>query len=197
VAAIIGSGTLARTHLLAMCEVRPIREVRIFSRDPNHIAALIADIQPLVGAVLLPAASPVEAVREADIICCATTSSTPVFDGQMLKPGAHVNGVGSYMLGMQEVDTQTVKRAGKVFVDSRESALAEAGDVVNPINEGIISTEDLIEIGQVLAGKQPGRESAEAITFFKSCGLAAQDMTAAGEAIRRARVLGLGTEIAL
>lgn len=197
VAAIIGSGTLARTHLLAMCEARPIREARVFSRDPDHVASLIADMQPLVSAVLLPAASPAEAVREADIICCTTTSSAPVFDGQALKPGAHINGVGSYTLGMQEVDTETVKRAGKVYVDSRESVLAEAGDVVNPIKDGLISENDLIEIGLVFAGKAPGRESVEAITFFKSCGLAAQDMTAAGEAIRRARVLGLGTEIAL
>lgn len=197
IAAIIGSGTLARTHLLAMCEVRPIREARIFSRDPNHVAALIADMQPSVGAVLLPAASPAEAVRDADLVCCTTTSSAPVFDGRLLKPGAHINGVGSYTLGMQEVDTETVRRAGKVYVDSRESVLAEAGDVVNPIKDGIITESDLIEIGLVLTGKAPGRTSAQAITFFKSCGLAAQDMTAAGEAIRQARALGLGTEIAL
>lgn len=197
VAAIIGSGTLARTHVLAMCEARPIREARIFSRDPNHVAALIADMQPHVGAVLLPASSPAEAVREADLICCTTTSSSPVFDGRTLKPGAHINGVGSYTLGMQEVDAETVRRASKVFVDSRESVLAEAGDVVNPIKDGIISESDLIEVGLVLAGKTSGRLSAEAVTFFKSCGMAAQDMTAAGEAIRQARILGLGTEIAL
>jgi ornithine cyclodeaminase/alanine dehydrogenase-like protein (mu-crystallin family) len=197
IAAVIGSGALARTHLLAMCEARPIREVRVFSRDPDNVANLIAEMQPLVQCAIVPAQSPAEAVRRADIVCCATTSNRPVFSGTDLKAGAHVNGVGSYTLEMQEVDSQTVERAGKVFVDSKESVLAEAGDVVNPIKAGIIGESDLIEVGQVLAGKQAGRESAEAITFFKSCGMAAQDMTAAGEAIRRARELGLGTEIAL
>jgi ornithine cyclodeaminase len=84
-----------------------------------------------------------------------------------------------------------------VFVDSREAVLAEAGDVVTPIREGILAESDLIEIGAVLAGKHPGRVLAEAVTFFKSVGVAAQDVTAAGEVLRRARQLALGTEVAL
>jgi ornithine cyclodeaminase/alanine dehydrogenase-like protein (mu-crystallin family) len=196
-AAILGAGTLARTHLLAICAVRPLTDIRVYSRNPQHVAALIAEMQPQVEAHLIAATSSAEAVRDADIICCATTSSVPVMDGHDLKPGAHVNGVGSYTLQMQEVDSHTVQRAGQVFVDSRESVLAEAGDLVTPIKQGLLTESDLIEVGLVMAGQHPGRTSTEAITFFKSCGLAAQDVVAAGEAIRLAKELHLGTEINL
>ncbi|MBI3243472.1 MAG: ornithine cyclodeaminase family protein [Chloroflexi bacterium] len=197
VAAIIGSGALARAHLLAICEARPIKLARIFSRNPQRVSAFIDEMQPLVGATLVAAPSPAEAVREADIVCTVTTSNTPVFDGNDLKPGAHVNGAGSYTLDMQEVDAETVRRAGKVFVDSRESALAEAGDVAEPIKANLIAESDLIEIGAVITGSQPGRTSSDQITFFKSCGVAVQDVAAGGEVLRRAKELGLGTETAL
>jgi ornithine cyclodeaminase/alanine dehydrogenase-like protein (mu-crystallin family) len=196
-AALLGTGALARTHLLALCHVRPIDRVAVYSRDAGRVAAFINEMQAAVEARLMAAATPAEAVRDADVICCATTSSTPVFDGHDLKPGAHVNGVGSYTLQMQEVDIHTVLRAGVVFVDARESVLAEAGDVANPIQAGIIAESDLVEIGAVINGTHPGRRSAEAITFFKSCGVAAQDVTAAGEVLRRATELNLGTDVPL
>jgi alanine dehydrogenase len=196
-AAVIGTGAQAATQLIAVCAVRPIERVRVFSRDPGHVAAFIARMQPAVGTALLPVTSPAEAVRGADVVCTATTSATPVFDGRDLGPGAHVNGVGSYTVDMQEVDTATVRRAGRVFVDARTAALAEAGDVVIPLREGIITEADLIELGAVAVGRQPGRRAAEEITFFKSVGIAVQDVAAAGEAVRRAREFGLGREIDL
>jgi ornithine cyclodeaminase len=196
-AAVLGTGVQAATQLLAVCAVRPVEWVRVFSRDPGHVAAFIARMQPEVGAALVPAASPAEAVRGADVVCAATTSPTPVFDGRVLAPGAHVNGVGSYTLDMREIDTATVRRAGRVFVDSCTAALAEAGDVVIPLREGVITEADLVELGAVAAGQAPGRRAAEEITFFKSVGIAIQDVAAAGEVVRRARELGLGQEIDL
>jgi ornithine cyclodeaminase/alanine dehydrogenase-like protein (mu-crystallin family) len=193
-AALIGVGTQAETQLLAVCAVRPIERVALFSRRPEHVAAFIARMQPQVSAQLVPAGSASEAVRDADVVCTCTTSATPVFDGRDLKPGAHLNGVGSYTTQMREADGETVCRAGRVFVDSRASALAEAGDVVIPLREGLIGETDLIELGAVLAGRHAGRTSSEAITFFKSVGVAAQDVTAAGEVLRRAREMGLGIE---
>jgi ornithine cyclodeaminase/alanine dehydrogenase-like protein (mu-crystallin family) len=136
-------------------------------------------------------------VRDADVVSTATTSATPVFDGRDLKPGTHVNGVGSYTLQMQEIDSQVARRAGKVFVDSREAVLAETADVVNPLKEGLIAEADLIEIGAVAVGQHPGRTSADEITFFKSCGIAVQDVAAGGEVLRRAKEMKLGAEIAL
>lgn len=197
IGAIIGSGTLARTHLLAICAARRLIEVQIYSPNVEHVTALINEMRSAVEVNLVAAPSVSAAIHQADIICCTTTSTTPVIDGHDVRPGAHINGVGSYTLGMQEVNSYTVLRCGKVFVDSKESVLAEAGDVVNPIKTGLISEADLIEIGLVIGGQAPGRQSNETVTFFKSCGLAAQDVVAAGEAIRRAKELKLGIEIKL
>lgn len=194
--AILGTGAQAETQLLAVCSVRPLQRVQIFSRDPARVAAFLERMRPGVAADLVAAASAADAVRHAQVVCTATTSSTPVFDGRDLEPGAHVNGVGSYTTAMREVDSEAVRRAGRVFIDSRAAALAEAGDVVIPLREGVIAEADLVELGEVIAGKQPGRTAPEQLTFFKSVGVAVQDVTAAGELLRRARAMGLGTEIA-
>jgi ornithine cyclodeaminase len=196
-AAILGSGVQAGTQLLAVCAVRPIERVRVFSRSPEHVEAFIRRMQPQVQAVLLPASSAAEAVREADVVCAATTSASPVLAGADLRAGAHVNGVGSYTTAMQEVDEDTVRRAGKVVVDNRAAALAEAGDVVIPLRRGLIGADDLVELGAVVAGSHPGRTAPDAVTFFKSVGLAVQDVAAGAEVLRRARALGLGTEVTL
>lgn len=197
IAAIIGAGAQARTQLLAVCEARPIRRAYVYSRSADHVHSFIADMQPMVTGELVAASSPAEAVSQADVICAATTSTIPVFDGNSLKPGAHVNGVGSYRLDMVEVDAETVRRAGRVFVDTRDSALAEAGDLAGPLRDGLIAQTDLIEIGLVASGRHPGRASTDEVTFFKSCGVAVQDVSAGGAVLRRAREFGLGTEINL
>jgi ornithine cyclodeaminase len=187
VAAILGSGAQARTQLLAVCAARPIEEARIYSPNPASVAAFIAEMQPETTARLAAASSSAGAVRDADVICAATTSASPVMDGALLKPGAHVNGVGSYTLQMQEVDPITVSRA-RLFVDSRASALAEAGDLVIPGTR----PEDWTELGEVVAGLKPGRQSPGEITFFKSVGVAVQDVAAASAALAEAQRLGLG-----
>jgi len=187
VAALLGSGVQARTQLLAVCAARPIEEARIYSPNPANVAAFIAEMQPETTARLVAASSSAEAVRDADVICAATTSSSPVMDGTLLKPGAHVNGVGSFTLQMQEVDSTTVSRA-RLFVDSRASALAEAGDLVIPQTR----PEDWTELGEVVAGLKPGRQSSGEITFFKSVGVAVQDVAATGAALKEAQRLGLG-----
>jgi ornithine cyclodeaminase/alanine dehydrogenase-like protein (mu-crystallin family) len=196
-AAVIGTGVQAATQLLAVCAVRPIHQVRVFSRDPQHVTTFIDRMRTEVPATLVAAASSAEAVRDADVVCTATTSATPVFDGRDLRAGAHVNGIGSYTLQAQEVDTETVRRAGRVVVDSRTAALAEAGDVVLPLRAGVIAEADLIELGAVASGRHAGRTSPEAITFFKGVGIAVQDVAVGGEVLRQAQERGLGTEISL
>jgi ornithine cyclodeaminase/alanine dehydrogenase-like protein (mu-crystallin family) len=196
-AAILGTGALAADQLRAVCAVRPIERVHIYSRDPAHVAAFVARMHQEVTAEVMPAASAAEAVHDADVICAATTSAAPVVTGRDLKLGAHVNGVGSYTAEMQEVDEETVRRAGTVFVDCRAAALAEAGDVVIALRRGAIGEGDLIELGTVAAGRHPGRSAADTITFFKSVGVAVQDVAAGAEVLRRARELGLGTEVEL
>jgi ornithine cyclodeaminase len=197
VVAIFGSGVQARTQLEAVCTVRPIREVRVYSPTPEHAAAFA---QAMVGQGPVPnqiqvVDSPAAAVRDADVICAATTSHTPVFDGRELKPGAHVNGVGSFTPQMQEIDRETVRRS-LVVVDSREAALEEAGDLIVPLNEGGITLDHIhAELGEIIAGQKPGRTSAEQITFFKSVGVAVQDAAAARIVLQNGRAHNLGVEL--
>lgn len=197
--ALFGSGVQARAGLQAVCQVRPIREVRLFTLNPNHGAALIHDMAgrgPIPEQLRL-CATPADAVRGADIVYCATTSATPVFDGADLTPGAHVIGVGSYTPAMQEVDSRTIRRA-LLVVDARASVLAEAGDVVIPLAQGMISAEHIhAEIGEIVAGLKAGRTRPDQITFFKSVGLAVQDAVAARLALANAARLGLGQLVAV
>ncbi len=194
VLAMLGSGVQARAGLEAVCTVRPIDEVRIFSPNRAHaeaMAAAMAGRGPIPDRTAV-VDSPAAAVRGADIIYAATTSLTPVFDSRDLQPGAHINGVGSFTPHMQEVDEATVRRA-LVLVDSMESALAEAGDLIIPLESGVIVREHLHgEIGALVEGRIAGRRDAEQITFFKSVGLAVQDVIAAGIALANAEAAGLG-----
>jgi len=199
VLAVFGSGAQARTQIEAVCTVRPIREVRIFSLDAESARRLTADLEGRTasGARLLLASSPEGAVAQADVICTATTSSTPVFPDAALAQGVHINAIGAFTPEMQEIEPATVARA-RIFVDSRRAALAEAGDLIQPIRRGLI-TEDSIfaELGEVVAGTRPGRSGREQITLFKSVGLAVQDAVAAGAILRRAEAEGLGRVIEL
>jgi ornithine cyclodeaminase len=200
VAAIIGAGVQARTQIMAVAAVRPIKRFLIYARDRAKINALIAEMQPRLepSVELLAAESPSQAVREAQVVCAATTSSTPVFNGEDLQPGAHVNGVGSYKPEMQEIDSATLKRASKIVVDSREAALAEAGDLIIAIERGEIRIENIYgEIGEIAAGLKAGRESDDEITYFKSVGNAAQDAAVAQAIYQQALKDDLGVEIDL
>jgi alanine dehydrogenase len=199
VAAIFGAGAQARTQLLAVCAVRPLRRAWVYSPNPEHTHSFIAEMQPQVGATeLLAANSPGQAAREADIICAATTSSTPVFEGTHLKAGAHINAVGSFTPEMQEVDCVTLQRAAKIVIDARESALAEAGDLLVALAQGAIQGDDIYaEIGEIAAGLKPGRASAEEITYFKTVGNAALDVAVAQAIYTKSMQNGMGIEVHL
>jgi ornithine cyclodeaminase/alanine dehydrogenase-like protein (mu-crystallin family) len=138
-----------------------------------------------------------QAVEAADVICTATNSSTPLFDGAWLRPGTHINGIGSYTRTMRELDTTTILRS-RVYVDGRTAAQTEAGDIVIPIAEGAITYEHVVgEIGSVLLGRTPGRTNEDEITVFKSVGMAVQDAVTAPIAYRRAVEQGLGQQVDL
>jgi ornithine cyclodeaminase len=198
-AAIFGAGAQARTQLEAVCTARSITRAWIYDPRPGAAENLIAELagRNPIPANLRVAASPAEALAEADIICTATTATTPVFDGRAVRPGAHVNAIGAYTPTMQEIDPELIKRA-LVVIDSHESALAEAGDFIIPLRAGLFTRDHIhAELGEVITGRKPGRANPEQITFFKSCGIAVQDVVAGAAALRRARELGLGVEIAL
>ena len=127
-------------------------------------------------------------MRDADIVICATTSGTPLFDGNVLQSGTHITAVGTFVPEKREVDTETIRRAHRIVVDSREDCLAEAGDLIIP------NAEIDAEIGEILNGDKPGRASDAEITFFKSVGVAVQDAVAAAAVLAEAEAKGLGTE---
>ena len=194
VGALLGVGAQGRTHVLALDAVRRLDVIQVYARTAAHVARFIAELQPEVSARLVAAPSADAAVAAADIVFTATTSPTPVFDGACLQPGAHLSGVGSYTTAMQEVDAVTVTRS-RVFVDSRAGALAEAGDLVIPLQAGLTDPAAWTELGEVVAGLKPGRQSPADITFFKSVGNAVQDVAAGAAALSEARRLGLGQTV--
>jgi ornithine cyclodeaminase/alanine dehydrogenase-like protein (mu-crystallin family) len=168
--ALIGAGAQAEWQLRAVIAARPIRRALAYSRDETARRAFAARMAELTG-IEVEAANTVEAaVRAADVICCATTSSEPVFEASWVSVGTHVNGIGAYRLGMVELPPELFGRASVAAIDSREAAMAEAGDVVAAIERGLVS-----EVGPDWAAARPADE----ITVFKSVGLAIQDVAAA------------------
>jgi ornithine cyclodeaminase/alanine dehydrogenase-like protein (mu-crystallin family) len=197
IVAILGSGVQARRQLEAVCTVRHIQKVRVFSlAGVESFVAEMAGYGPIPKDIEI-AGNPTAAIRDADIICTATTSRTPVFDGHDLKPGAHVNGIGSFTPDMQEIDSVTIQRA-RVVVDSREAALVEAGDLIVPLEAGFITIAHIdTELGEIINGSKPGRVKADEITFFKSVGVAVQDAMAARLVVSNGLAMGLGTMVGL
>lgn len=185
--AIVGSGVQARTHLEAMLAVRPVRRVRVASRDAGRAALFARRESARWNLSVEPRPTVREAVLGAAIVCVATSSREPVVAGEWLAPGSHVNAVGSSVASARELDTEAVRRS-RLYVDRRESALNEAGDFVIAKNEGAFGDEHIVgEIGDVLIGNAPGRGSAGEITLFKSVGLAVEDVACARFLADRAR----------
>jgi ornithine cyclodeaminase/alanine dehydrogenase-like protein (mu-crystallin family) len=197
VAAVFGAGVQGRTQLEAVCAVRPIREAWVYDLDSQRAQVYAREMGGLLGIPVHVAAGPAEAVRRADVVCTATTSSTPVFDDADIRPGTHINAVGAYTPQMREVPTETVLRA-RVVIDHRTASLAEAGDLLIPIREGRMTEEHIwAELGEIAAGLKPGRMSSEEVTLFKSVGVAVQDVAAAAAVLEAARRQNLGVEVAL
>ena len=192
---IIGSSKLAQSLMEAVCTVRSIEQVRVFSPNPEHAQKCAEEMSgngPVPNNVRAVPSSK-NAIKDADIVCTSTTSTTPVIAFENLKQGVHINAVGSFKPEMQEIDVETIVNA-LVVADSRESVLAEAGDIVIPINQGLITHEHVhAEIGELNNKTKNGRTSAEEITLFKSCGVAVQDAVSAGIILKNAESNNLGT----
>jgi alanine dehydrogenase len=196
VVGIFGAGIQARTQLMAMCAVRPIVEARVFDPVAELADKFCAELSAALGITVHRVTTARAAVEGCDIIVAASTSKTPVFDGQWIAPGTHINGVGSHSLDARELDSLTIQRS-KVIVDLRSAALAEAGDLVTPINAGEITADQIYaDLGEIVTGT-PGRTNADEITLFKSVGLAIQDVSTATKVYELARQKGIGQEISL
>lgn len=196
IAAIIGTGTQGETQLEAICQVRAVQKAYVFDLQTERAQSFAAKMEERLKIQVVVATS-ADTLLEADIICTATSSNKPVFNNLHVKRGAHINGVGSYKPEMAEIPPDTIARA-KVVVDQLTGCLAEAGDIIQPIQQGII-TQDHIhgELGQLVAGSIASRTTEDEITVFKSVGLAVQDLITADLVLHLAKEKNLGTSLVL
>lgn len=198
VLAVIGAGAQAPYQVDAVLAVRPIEEVRIYSRTRSRAEVVAAQVrQRHDGLRVVVADSAAAAVGDADVVCTATNARQPVLEAADLRPGTHVSAVGSFTPQMRELPVDLFAQAGRVYVDQREAALEEAGEVIDALEAGALAAGDLIELGAVLTGEAGGRRDPDEITVFKSSGLAAQDLYAAAKALEAAEARGVGVAVRL
>lgn len=194
VAGIFGAGVQARMQLWAVAEARPLSKAMVFDISEAAAAQFISEMGPKLNLEITRARNP-EELLEADIICTATSASSPLFDGNKVKEGTHINGIGSHTPNARELDTAIVKRS-RFVGDSREACFKEAGDIIIPVNAGEIPESHFYaELGEIITGKKPGRENDRQITLFKSNGLAIQDAATAMLVYRKAQEAKIGTSV--
>ncbi len=194
---ILGTGWQAESQLEALCAVRGIASIRCHSPTEARRRAFADRMSNALGVDVTPATSPEEAVRGSDIVVAATTSASPVVQGEWLEPGVHINAIGANRLGARELDDAAVRRCSLIVADSVDQAHAEAGDLVDPVSQGLLRWDRIMEVGQLVAGKGPRRTRKEEVTLFKSLGLAIEDVAVAAFVYERAQKEGLGSEMTL
>lgn len=177
---LFGAGAQARAHLVALSAVRPVAEVVVVGRDPARASGLVSEARSRGLSARLGTA---DAVADADLVCTCTTSREPLFDGKLLRPGTHVTAVGAYQPHARELDDATICR-GRLVVEDREAALAEAGDLAMPMAAGLIDPSAVVaDLVELCAGARV-RQSPEDVTVFKSVGLAVEDLVVADAVLR-------------
>lgn len=199
--ALFGTGGQAESQLEAVLNVRPIREVKVFDISAERAQAFAAKMQAEYGqkfnVEIKAVASAAQALEDADIVTAVTTAKKAVFDGSLLKRGAHVNGVGSYTPDMAEIPEYVLTHAGKVYVDTFD-AVKESGDIIQPIKNGAFEETQITgELGEKLAGFKPGRSSQDELTFFETTGSAVLDLVVSQKIYEAAVKAGIGQVITL
>ena len=197
VAGVFGSGWQAHSQIEALAAVRKLERVKVYSRTREKLEAFCAEMREKTKLDVVPAASAEEAVRGSDIVVTITTSAAPVFSGEWLERGAHINAAGSNSLLRREIDEATLRKCDVVAVDSRPTAIKEAGDILPALEKGRLHAGALVEIGEVIAGTREGRTRADQTTLFESQGMAIQDLIIAAELAKLARAQGVGKDIEL
>jgi len=192
---ILGAGVQARAHIRALARVRRINQIKIYSPSGASAAGLKREMENEVGVAIEVAKSTEEVVRASDLLVTVTTAKEPIVEPEWLKPGVHINAVGSHRPDLREIDGATLARA-KVVVDSRNAIMAECGDILLALKEKSVG-DDVIygEIGEVLAGAKPGRSSVNEITLYKSVGIAIQDVATANLVYRKALERNVGSQV--
>jgi len=192
---LFGAGWQAQGQLEALARVRPLARVKVFSRDEAKRRAFCERMAARLGVEVVPAASAEETVRGSDIVVTITTASEPLLKGEWLEAGTHVNAAGSNALIRREIDEKAVQRAACVCVDSRATALREAGDLLPSLEKGRLAEGQLVELGEIVAGLRPGRRAGDDITLFESQGMAIQDLAVSVRLLALARERGRGLDL--
>ena len=193
--AILGAGRIGRLHIDAVRQVRPIQRVQIWNRTPAGAESACQWARQTFGLEAVPCATAQQAVEGGDIVCTVTQAKEPILQGAWLKPGAHINAVGACAGNARELDSAAVCRS-RIYLDQREAALRGGGDLAIPLASGELDQDRIIgEVGQVMLGQIPGRQSEEEITLFESVGIAVEDLSAAALIYQLACQQGLGVEV--
>jgi ornithine cyclodeaminase len=195
VAGVFGAGWQAEGHIEALAAVRPLCRVKVYARDRARLEVFCLRMSEQLGIAVVPAASPEETVRGSAIVSTVTTSATPLFDAEWLSPGTHINAAGSNSLIRRELGEDVLKRCRTIVVDSVETALREAGDLLPLLEKGRLHVRQLVELGEVITGRHGGRLAADDVTLFESQGMAIQDLGLAARLEMLARERGLGVEL--
>jgi alanine dehydrogenase len=194
---ILGLGVQGESHLWAMTEVAKIERVVVYNRSREKADRFQAELSRRFGLPIEIAENEEAVCRQSDILVLATTATEPILKKEWLKPGVHINAVGSHSPPARELDSDTVA-AARVVVDSRDANMAECGDLLIPMKEGRIEQSHFAdEIGEVAAGKKLGRASSDQITIYKSVGIAVEDVATGSLVLARAREKGIGTQVDL
>lgn len=192
---IFGAGWQATSQLRAVAAVRKLRRVEVVGRDPERRDAFCDTLSHELSLPVVPADDAERSVGESDIVITATTAKEPVLRGAWLRPGTHLNLIGSNHLSRREVDAEVFRRANLTVVDDRPTAEIESGDMAPAVSAGILNWDDVAELGEIVAGKRPGRRGDGDITIFESHGIAAEDVSAASRAYALAKSKGIGQEV--
>jgi ornithine cyclodeaminase/alanine dehydrogenase-like protein (mu-crystallin family) len=192
---VIGSGKQARTQVQAVCKVRAVHRVQVYSPSEERRRQFAAEMSEICQTEMEPVDRSEAAVHNKDIVITATTSREPVVNGHWIAQGTHINAVGSNFLGKAELDVLTVRRCKSIVVDSKDQARLEAGDLVQALEEGGIHWADVHELGQVVVGRNVGRAHPQDVTLFKSLGIGIEDLAVAARVYAKARAEGVGREL--
>jgi ornithine cyclodeaminase/alanine dehydrogenase-like protein (mu-crystallin family) len=192
---IFGSGKQARTQIQAVCKVRSINHVHVYSPSEERRRKFAIEMSDICRTVIEPVDRPETAAHNKDIVITATNSREPVLNGHWISEGTHINAVGSNFLAKAELDALTVRRCKPIVVDSKDQARLEAGDLVQALEEGVIHWSDIRELGQIIVGRFAGRSHPEDITLFKSLGVGIEDVAVASRVYAKARADKVGREL--
>jgi ornithine cyclodeaminase/alanine dehydrogenase-like protein (mu-crystallin family) len=192
---LFGSGKQARTQILAVCKVRRVNRVQVYSPNEERRRRFCVDMEREVGCEVQPVPRPELAAQDKDIVITATTSREPVLYGDWLSEGTHLNVVGANFITKAEVDVVAVRRCDNIVIDSKDQGRIEAGDFTQALEDGSIHWSDIHELGQVIVGRYPGRAHPQDVTMFKSLGIALEDVAVAARVYDEALAHGVGKTV--